>query len=108
MSHIVVPIDRLKPETLQALLEEFVTRDGAVHGHTDASLQAQMEAVRRQLKSGKAVIVFDDEDDSCTIRAADELRKAESSESNVTRTEERASEPEESSQNDSSEPPPES
>jgi uncharacterized protein len=74
--NIVVPHDRLKPETLDALIEEFVTRDGAVHGHADAPLSNKVAAVRDQLKSGKLAITFDDETETCTICSADELRRS--------------------------------
>ncbi|MCX5661015.1 MAG: YheU family protein [Planctomycetota bacterium] len=67
----IVPHESLKPETLDALLEEFVTRDGAVHGHQDTPTDRQIEAVRKLLTSGKAVIVFDDETESCTICLTD-------------------------------------
>ena len=64
---MIVPHDALQPDTLDALIEEFVTRDGAVHGHTETPVLAQIDAVRRQLRSGKAVIVFDEETQTCTI-----------------------------------------
>ena len=70
---IIIPPEALQPQTLDALIEEFVTRDGAIQGHTDTSLPAQMEAVKRQLKSGKAVIVFDTQTETCTIVAKDEF-----------------------------------
>lgn len=63
----VVPYGNLQPQTLQALIEEFITRDGAVHGHSDVPLDARVQAVRRQLQSGEAVIVFDEGSGSCTI-----------------------------------------
>jgi uncharacterized protein YheU (UPF0270 family) len=52
---------------LCALIEEFVTRDGAVQGHSDTPLAAKMQAVVRQLEAGKVVIVFDAENESCSI-----------------------------------------
>jgi uncharacterized protein len=70
---IVVPHDRLRPETLRALLEEFVTRDGAVQGHTDTVLEDKIAAVQRQLASGKAVIVFDQATETASIRLAADL-----------------------------------
>lgn len=73
--HVNVPHTSLRPETLTALIEEFVTREGAVHGHVEASLESSIDSVRRLLASGKAVIVFDDETESCTIRLVEELRR---------------------------------
>jgi uncharacterized protein YheU (UPF0270 family) len=64
---MIIPHDALAPDTLDALIEEFVTRDGAVHGHTDTPVPAQIDAVKRLLKSGKAVIMFDEESATCTI-----------------------------------------
>ena len=65
----IVPHDRLNPDVVGALIEEFVTRNGAVHGHTDTPIEQKVAAVFHQLKSGTAVIVFDDVNDSWTIMA---------------------------------------
>ena len=70
---MIVPHDQLRPDTLEAVIEEFVTRDGAVHGHTQIPVHEQIDAVKRQLQSGKAVIVFDAEAETCTIVLRDEL-----------------------------------
>ena len=73
---MIIPHDQLKPETLQALIEEFVTRQGAVHGHDeDLPLDRKIEAVQRQLRLGKVVIVYDEEDESCSIMTADALHE---------------------------------
>jgi uncharacterized protein YheU (UPF0270 family) len=70
---IRVPYDQLDPQTLAALIEEFVTRDGAVQGHQDRSNAQRIESVMKQLQSGKVVIVFDEADESCTIVSSEKL-----------------------------------
>jgi uncharacterized protein YheU (UPF0270 family) len=62
-----VPWDRLEPETLTNLIEEFVTRDGTDYGTHEASVAAKVAQVRRQLQRGEAVIVFDEETETCNI-----------------------------------------
>ena len=69
---IVVPFEQLPPATLDAVIEEFVTRDGAIHGHADIAMQTQAESVRRQLRAGRVVLVYDEETESCTIVPADQ------------------------------------
>jgi uncharacterized protein len=73
----VVPYDQLAPETLRALIEEFVTREGAVHGHDDVALELHIAQVHGQLRSGKVVIVFDHESESCTICPREELSRVD-------------------------------
>ena len=69
----IVPHDRLEPDVLGALIEEFVTRNGAVHGHTDTPTEQQVAAVLRQLKSGTAVIVFEEASETCTIMPKEDM-----------------------------------
>ena len=73
-SMIIVPAEQLQPHTLEALIEDFITRRGAVHGHRDVPLDVQVESVRRQLANGKAAIIFDEEDESWNIVSRDELK----------------------------------
>jgi uncharacterized protein len=70
---IVVPPGQLSPVTLEALIEEFVTRQGAIHGHSDTPLDAMVQEVGRRLENGEAVIVFDEESESCTIVRREEV-----------------------------------
>jgi uncharacterized protein YheU (UPF0270 family) len=72
---MVIPYDQLQTETLKALIEEFITRHGAVQGHADVPMDRMVEQVMSQLKSGKVVIVFDEEEETCTIVPKNELPK---------------------------------
>jgi uncharacterized protein YheU (UPF0270 family) len=73
---IVVPHQQLQPQTLQALIEDFVTRDGSVHGHSDTPLHARVRAVLRQLQAGLVVIGFDESAETFTILPKDEISSA--------------------------------
>jgi len=56
---MIIPYDKLSPEALQALIEEFVTRDGTDTGYEKKSVENDVAMVKRQLKKGDAVIVYD-------------------------------------------------
>ena len=62
-----IPHTQLRPETLKALIEEFITRHGAVHGQEEISIADQIEQVHKQLEQGRAVILFDETDETWTI-----------------------------------------
>jgi len=56
---IEVPYERIAPETLRNMIQEFVTRDGADWAEAGCSLEEKVEQVLRQLKSKRARVVFD-------------------------------------------------
>ena len=62
-----LPFTLLAPETLQRLLEEFVTREGTDNGDLDHSLADRVRDVQRQLERGLAAIDFDPDSESCTV-----------------------------------------
>ncbi|MDQ1268697.1 MAG: uncharacterized protein QG618_1, partial [Thermodesulfobacteriota bacterium] len=72
MSALIIPWDQLSPEALQGVIEEFVTRDGTDYGEVEMPLGTKIAQVMAQLRSGKAVIVFDQETDSGTILRSDD------------------------------------
>ena len=67
MTALKIPYDQLSPEALNGVIEEFVTRDGTDYGEIEVSLENKINQVLNQLKSGKAVIVFDPESETCNI-----------------------------------------
>ena len=75
----VIPPDQLQPETLRALVEELVTREGAVHGHAEASVDSQVLSLMRQIRAGKALIIFDEESESCGVMSIEQFRAAQTS-----------------------------
>ena len=77
MSALIIPHNQLSPEALHGVIEEFVTRDGTDYGEVEITLETKIAQVLAQIRSGKAVIVFDQETESCTVlRSDDPLIKA--------------------------------
>jgi hypothetical protein len=72
MKAVQIPYDQLSPEALEGVVEEFVTRDGTDYGETEATLETKINQVMDQLRTGKAVIVFDSELETCNIFRADD------------------------------------
>lgn len=64
---MIIPYQQISPEALDGLIEDFVTRDGTDYGMEEVSLDAKVEQVRRQLKAGTVVIVFDAVLESVTL-----------------------------------------
>lgn len=74
---MIIPYERLSPEALLGLIEEFVTRDGTDSGYTGKSLDENVAMVRRQLKQGQALVVFDQASNTCNIVQEEVLKKQE-------------------------------
>ena len=47
---LIIPYDKVSPEALQGLIEEFATRDGTDYGAREVSLRSKVAQVRRQLE----------------------------------------------------------
>ena len=62
-----IPVEALDEETLRALVESFVNREGTDYGRIEQSFEAKVGDVMRQLERGEAEIVFDPESESVTI-----------------------------------------
>jgi uncharacterized protein YheU (UPF0270 family) len=73
----IIPIDRLSPEALQGVIEEFISREGTDYGEIEASPETSYRQVKHRLEKGLAVLIFDDETETTNIFPADNpnLRK---------------------------------
>ena len=67
-----IPHDQLSPETLMAIIEECVTREGTDYGEMEVPLDRKIMQVHRDLISGKAFILFDTKDQICNIVSRDD------------------------------------
>ncbi len=65
---MAIPWSQLAPDTLQALIESFVLREGTDYGMYDVPLDSKVSQVRKQLERGEAQIVFDPATESVDIR----------------------------------------
>ncbi|MBE9537943.1 MAG: YheU family protein [Proteobacteria bacterium] len=60
MAHFVeVPLARLDRPVLEALLEEFASRDGTDYGAQEYTLEQKTTQLRRQLESSDLLILYD-------------------------------------------------
>jgi len=64
---IEAPYTRLAPETLRAVIEEFVTRDTTDYGVCEKTRGEKVADVMRQLERGEAKVVFEPEEQRVDI-----------------------------------------
>lgn len=69
--YVIIPHDRLSPETLTAVIEEYVTREGTDYGETEVPFDRQVMRVKQHLEAGKAYIIFNNESQTCSIVSKD-------------------------------------
>ncbi|MDT8399761.1 MAG: YheU family protein [Pseudomonadales bacterium] len=69
-----IPFARIEPQTLDSLIEEFVTREGTDYGNQEHSLHSKVAQVKRQLQMGTARIVYDPESRTCHIESINPYR----------------------------------
>ncbi len=67
-----IPYNQLSPDALEGLIAQFVSRDGNDSGNVDAAFARKIESVKSQLKSGRALILYDPETQSCNIVSKDD------------------------------------
>ncbi len=72
---MIVPYEKLSPEALRGLIEEFVTRPGTDTGYTEGSLEENVEMVMLQLKLGDVLVVYDATMQTANIIPKDKLRE---------------------------------
>lgn len=56
---VEVPHEQIPPDTLQRMIQEFVTRDGSDWDDAGCTLEDKVEQVLRQLRNREIKVVFD-------------------------------------------------
>ncbi|MFT5708804.1 MAG: hypothetical protein ACI9ES_003108 [Oceanospirillaceae bacterium] len=64
---MIIPHQSLDKQTLQNLIEEFVTREGTDYGEYTLTLQDKVSAVQQRLVSGDVVILYIESTESVNI-----------------------------------------
>ena len=71
---IAIPYERLDKATLDAIAEDFVTREGTDYGDVEYSLQDKIAQVIEQLRRGEATLLYDPVQQTCHIQLTATLR----------------------------------
>ena len=77
---IEIPYTRLETDTLQAVIEEFILREGTDYGTHEVSLEDKRAQVRKQLESGKVLITFDPRTENCTLMTREQFKRGKQDE----------------------------
>ncbi|PCJ28448.1 MAG: hypothetical protein COA96_00975 [SAR86 cluster bacterium] len=64
-----IPFTEISTDALDAIIEEFITREGTDYGEQEYSLVQKTEQVKMQLKRGEIVINYDSETQTCHLHA---------------------------------------
>lgn len=67
MSIYRIPTNKLSPEALQGVIEEFISRNGTDYGEIEVSQKSKFGQVKHKLETGLAVLIFDDETETTNI-----------------------------------------
>ena len=80
MSIHIIPVNRLSPEALDGVIQEFVLREGTDYGDREVSPEIKLLQVKNKLEKGLAILVFDDETETTNIILSDNpiLKKIQS------------------------------
>lgn len=75
---MIIPFNQLPPETLQNIIEAFVLREGTDYGEHEASFADKVRDVQQQLRSGEAVLVWSEQEQSVNILPRKQVSEQES------------------------------
>ena len=64
---VVIPHSQLPPQTLRAVIESFVLREGTEYGAREFTLEEKVAHVFEQLERGVAQVIFEPESQSVGI-----------------------------------------
>ena len=67
-----IPVNKLSPEALQGVIEEFIPRDGTDYGEIEIPQETRFRHVKQKLETGLAVLIFDDETETTNIFLAND------------------------------------
>ena len=64
---MIIPLEQLNQDTLYAIIEDFILREGTDYGAIDATKEDKIAQVKLQLTQGNAVLVYSELHDSVNI-----------------------------------------
>ena len=77
---MIVPYEKLNPDTLVNLIEHYILREGTDYGEEEFSKENKVAQIQAQLKSGDALVVFSELHESVNIISKVEFQAMQSDE----------------------------
>jgi uncharacterized protein YheU (UPF0270 family) len=75
---MIIPLEQIQVDTLDAIIEEFILREGTDYGAIDTSKEDKIAQVKLQLKQGSAVLVYSELHESVNILPSEQFKQEES------------------------------
>jgi len=75
---MIIPLDQIPEDTLDAIIEEFILREGTDYGAIDTSKASKIAQVKLQLTQGSAVLVYSELYESVNILPSDQFNQENS------------------------------
>ena len=72
---MLIPADRLSPQVLDALVEEFITREGTDYGSEEINLKTKLEQLKRQIFHQQVLIVFDEFSETTSLMTSEQYQQ---------------------------------
>ncbi len=70
---MIIPVEQLNADTLLAIIEDFILREGTDYGAIDASKEDKIAQVKQQLERGSAVLVYSQLHESVNILPSEQF-----------------------------------
>jgi uncharacterized protein YheU (UPF0270 family) len=67
MAVFEIPWQRLSPEALHGLLEEYINREGTDYGLHELTLEEKLENLLAQIRQGEVLVFYDEETESTQL-----------------------------------------
>jgi len=64
---MIIPLEQVNEDTLTAIIEDFILREGTDYGAVDATNEDKVAQIKFQLKQGSAVLVYSELHESVNI-----------------------------------------
>ncbi|TKB45479.1 YheU family protein [Thalassotalea mangrovi] len=72
---MIIPVDRLDADTLDAIIDEFILREGTDYGLQECSHQQKARQIKEQLLTGRLVVVFSEAHETVNIMLAEQFQQ---------------------------------
>ncbi len=70
---MIVPWQQISEDALNAIIEEFVMREGTDYGEAEVSFEQKKADVKQQLINGEVVLVYSELHETVNLMAASEF-----------------------------------